>query len=235
MQLTSQNSGQYYSTQINIFSLPGLLFVLAIHGALFYGLWKQEMIPPPEQMVTLFADFVSAPMPEKTSTARLEPAEIKPQPIKKPEVKPQPRLVSKTPALPKEQIVAAPPVSETALEPEAESIPEPIVVAQPSQMPNGPVTLTSELSVSCPKLNAPSYPSHSRRLGEEGKLVLRVELDTDGQIDTAEVINSSGHARLDNAALTAVKSWQCESPIRDGYTVRAVALQPFNFVLQGNN
>ncbi len=235
MQLISQNPGKYFGTQKHLPSLPGLLFVLAIHGALFYGLWKQEMIPPPEQMVTLFADFVSTPVPEKTSAARLEPAEIKPQPIKKPETKPQPRLVSKAPALPKEQIVAAPPMPESTLEPEIDPIPKPAVVAQPSQMPSGPVTLASELSVSCPKLNAPSYPPRSRRLGEEGKLVLRVELDTSGQVDMAEVIDSSGYSRLDNAALAAVKDWQCESPIRNGHSVRAVALQPFNFVLQGNN
>ena len=89
-------------------------------------------------------------------------------------------------------------------------------------------------SVSCPKLTAPDYPAISRRMGEEGKLVLRVELDETGHIDEAKVINSSGYDRLDAAALTAVKSWQCNPSLRNGQPVRAVALQPFNFVLQGN-
>jgi len=94
--------------------------------------------------------------------------------------------------------------------------------------------LSSELSVSCPTLTPPEYPAISRRMGEEGKLVLRVELDESGRIDDAKVINSSGYERLDAAALTAVKSWQCNPSLRNGQPVRAVALQPFNFVLQGN-
>ncbi|MDZ4251209.1 MAG: energy transducer TonB, partial [Sulfuritalea sp.] len=32
----------------------------------------------------------------------------------------------------------------------------------------------------------------------------------------------------------AVRSWRCNPPQRDGQAVRAVALQPFKFVLQGN-
>lgn len=101
-------------------------------------------------------------------------------------------------------------------------------------MPAGPVTLSSELSVSCPKLEAPVYPAISRRMGEEGKLVLRVELNEKGYVDNAKVINSSGYERLDNAALTAVKGWHCNPAQRDGQPARAIALQPFNFVLQGN-
>jgi protein TonB len=94
--------------------------------------------------------------------------------------------------------------------------------------------LSSELAVSCPKLTPPEYPAISRRMGEEGKLILRVELDENGHIDNAKVLNSSGYERLDAAALSAVKSWQCNPSLRDGQPVRAVALQPFNFVLQGN-
>ena len=112
--------------------------------------------------------------------------------------------------------------------------PEPEIATRPAQMQTGPVTLTSELAVSCPELNAPDYPPISRRMGEEGKLVLRVELDESGRVDNAEVINSSGYSRLDEAAMTAVKSWQCKPPLRDGEPARAIALQPFNFVLQGN-
>ena len=114
--------------------------------------------------------------------------------------------------------------------------PEPVVEAPPSapQMPAGPVTLSSELSVACPHLNAPVYPALSRRLGEEGKLVLRVELDESGQVNIAQVVNSSGYKRLDEAAMTAVKTWRCNPPMRSGNPVRAIALQPFNFVLQGD-
>ncbi len=236
MQSLSLNNIGYIGTRRKSLSLPILSFVVAIHAALFYGLWQQKTTPLPEQTVTLFADFITAPVPETTPKKTPEPPPAKLQPIKKPEPKPkQPRLVSKAPALPDEPAVAPPPPEpEPVLEPEIDQIPEPEVVTRPTQMQTGPVTLTSELSVSCPKLSAPNYPPLSRRMGEEGKLVLRVELDETGQIDKAEVISSSGYARLDNAALETVKSWQCQPPLRDGQPMRAIALQPFNFVLQGN-
>ena len=101
-------------------------------------------------------------------------------------------------------------------------------------MPAGPVTLSAELSVGCPQLNAPAYPPLSRRLGEEGKLVLRVELDEKGNVHVAQVVDSSGFKRLDEAAMAAVKTWRCNPPMRNGQPVRAIALQPFNFVLQGD-
>jgi protein TonB len=61
-----------------------------------------------------------------------------------------------------------------------------------------------------------------------------VELDEQGQIDAARVASSSGFARLDAAALAAVRDWRCHPATRNGQPVRAVALQPFKFVLQGN-
>ena len=234
MQLLSQKNTDYFGPQQNIVSLPGLLLVLAIHAGIFYGLWKNQLIPPPEQMVTLFADFITAPKPELAPTIAQDPPPAKLQPIKKPDPKPvQPRLVTKAPALPEEEPVAPMPEPEPVLEPEIEML-EPEVITQPAQMPAGPVTLTSELSVSCPTLSAPIYPSISRRMGEEGQLVLRVELDENGQVDTAVVVDSSGYPRLDEAAMTAVKDWQCRPPLRGGQPIRAIALQPFNFVLQGN-
>ena len=64
--------------------------------------------------------------------------------------------------------------------------------------------------------------------------MLKVELDESGQVNIAQIVNSSGHKRLDEAALAAVKTWRCNSPTRNGQRVRAIALQPFNFVLQGD-
>jgi len=230
MQSLSQKNFEYLEPRQKFISLPGLMFVLALHGALFYVLWSQELVTPPEQMATLFADVISLPAPQTKLKARSEPP-VKIQPIKKPQSKPkQQRLVAKAP---KPELVV-PPEPEPEQEIEPEIVPEPIIEAPLTQIQNEPVTLSSELSVSCPKLTAPIYPAISRRMGEEGKLVLRVELDENGRIDEALVVDSSGYDRLDNAALIAVKRWQCRPSTRNGQPVRAVALQPFNFVLQGN-
>ena len=91
-----------------------------------------------------------------------------------------------------------------------------------------------ELAVACPERTPPRYPALSRRLGEEGIVVLRVELDETGRVAAAQVASSSGYARLDEAALAAVRTWRCTPAQRDGQPVRAVAMQPFKFILQGN-
>ncbi|MCB1985853.1 MAG: energy transducer TonB [Burkholderiales bacterium] len=236
MQSLSHKNIDYLGSKQNFISLPGLFVVLIVHGVLIYGLWNQRMLPPPEQMVTLFAEIISQPAPQQAPVVRQEPTPAKLRPVKKPEPKPEiKKLATKAPVLPKQEPIVLPepePVQEPIIE--QESIPEPVTEVPPRQMDTGPVTLSSELSVSCPKLTAPAYPAISRRMGEEGKLVLRVELDETGHIDDAHVIDSSGYERLDNAALEAVKSWQCRPSMRNGQPVRAVALQPFNFVLQGN-
>ncbi|MDR4515149.1 energy transducer TonB [Nitrosomonas sp.] len=229
--LTRKNV-DYLGSKQNIISLPGLLFVLVAHGVLAYILWNQRLVPAPEQMVTLFAEIISQPAPKAAPEPKQEPAPAKLKPVKKPESKPEiKRLATKAPQLPEPAPVVQPDPEPVV---EQEVFPEPVAKVPPRQMETGPVTLSSELSVSCPKLTAPTYPAISRRMGEEGKLVLRVELDENGHIDEAQVVDSSGYARLDNAALEAVKNWQCRPSMRNGQPVRAIALQPFNFVLQGN-
>jgi protein TonB len=233
MHSLSRKNIEYLEQRQRLISLPGLLFVIAVHAALFYFLWNQRLIPHPEQAMTLFAELITPPAPITPPKAAPEPAPVKLQPAKKPVVKPkQEQLAAKTPApVQKKQAEPAPEPPKPAVQVK-ESAPAP--AASPKPAPAAPVALSSELAVSCPKLTPPEYPAISRRMGEEGKLILRVELDENGHIDNAKVLNSSGYERLDAAALSAVKSWQCNPSLRDGQPVRAVALQPFNFVLQGN-
>ncbi|TXI40849.1 MAG: energy transducer TonB [Nitrosomonas sp.] len=229
MQSLSRNNIGYLGSEQRAITLPGLLCVLIIHAGLFYFLWHQRLTPPPEQMVALFANLITLPPPVSVT----EPPVAKPQPVKKPAVvKPkQERLAAKAPVTSKQDAYVEPSPAPPAAEQTKAADP---VVAPPAPMQTGPVALAAELSVSCSKLTAPVYPAISRRMGEEGKVELRVELDENGRVDTINIINSSGYQRLDAAALAAVKSWQCNPSLRNGQPVRAVALQPFNFVLQGN-
>lgn len=236
---------RYHSTFSTI-SIGSLLFVLVTHAALLYGMWHHGFSTEDTQTITLSAEMIAPPQPisEVPEATKVDlKSEPKPEPPKKPKVvkkiQPQPKnrqLVSNAPAAPKEKYVAPPPpILEPDHEPEVEQMEEiePVAEARPAQMQTGPVTLSSELSVSCPELNAPSYPEHSRRSGEEGRLTLQVELDESGHVSETIVVNSSGYSRLDNAALDAVKTWRCKPAVRDGQPVRAIALQPFNFIIQG--
>lgn len=233
MHSLSRKNIEYLEQRQRFISLPGLLFVIAVHAALFYFLWNQRLIPHPEQAMTLFAELITPPAPVTPPKAAPEPAPVKLQPAKKPVVKPkQEQLAAKSPVSAEKKQAEPAPEPPKPAEQVKESAPAPAATPKPAQA--APVALSSELAVSCPKLTPPEYPAISRRMGEEGKLILRVELDENGHIDNAKVLNSSGYERLDAAALSAVKSWQCNPSLRDGQPVRAVALQPFNFVLQGN-
>jgi protein TonB len=54
----------------------------------------------------------------------------------------------------------------------------------------------------------PAYPSLSRRLGEEGRVVLRVFVSPTGHPDKVDLANGSGYPRLDAAAREAVAQWR---------------------------
>ena len=200
---------------------PSLLFVLALHAAAIYGLWSHRLLPTPTEAATLFVNFIAPPAPQKAAEPMRPAAAPKPRPIEKQQTS---QLVAETPAVVATDYVAPPPLAKPAA----------VIEAPAMALPVGPVAISSELAVACPERPAPGYPALSRRLGETGKVVLRVELDEQGLVAAARVETTSGYERLDQAALAAVKTWRCNPPRRDGQPVRAVARQPFHFVLQGS-
>lgn len=54
----------------------------------------------------------------------------------------------------------------------------------------------------------PTYPAISRRMSEEGTVRLKVLVDERGRAQDVAVAKSSGFARLDNAAMEAVRRWR---------------------------
>jgi protein TonB len=77
----------------------------------------------------------------------------------------------------------------------------------------------------------PVYPAMSRRLGEEGKIVLRVRVSRDGLPLTVEISQSSGFTRLDEAAKSAVERWRFVPARQGDAPVEAAVLVPLNFTL----
>jgi periplasmic protein TonB len=96
------------------------------------------------------------------------------------------------------------------------------------------------LPIAPPSFNAdylhnppPKYPPLSRRLGEAGRVVLRVLVSTGGNAKRVELRTSSGSRRLDGAALETVQRWKF-APARQGDTpVAAWVLVPILFTLEG--
>lgn len=129
--------------------------------------------------------------------------------------------------------------------PEMPFIEIPITTASPNaitvQVRNTPVPAPAPREDrSVPKLVAaveylrepsPRYPPQSRRLREEGLVVLRVLIDERGAACEIEIESSSGYVRLDHAAREAVERAAFRPYLEDGAPRRALVLIPIEFSL----
>ncbi len=77
----------------------------------------------------------------------------------------------------------------------------------------------------------PVYPAMSKRLGEQGKTIVRVLIGVDGLPRSATIRQSSGYERLDEAARTAVMSWRYVPGKRNGVVEPMEFNVPVNWVL----
>jgi protein TonB len=94
----------------------------------------------------------------------------------------------------------------------------------PPSMKSSPRSLASALN-SC-------YPSASRRLNEEGRVIVTVTIGTDGKMVDTKTAQSSGFERLDGAAECVIRKLSFNPGKRDGQPVEAQATLPITFKLQ---
>jgi len=78
----------------------------------------------------------------------------------------------------------------------------------------------------------PPYPPLSKRMGEQGRVVIRARIEVNGSASKAEVRTSSGYERLDQAALQTVKRWRYLPGKRAGVPEAMWFNIPINFVLE---
>lgn len=80
---------------------------------------------------------------------------------------------------------------------------------------------------------APVYPQALRDAGIGGRVVVRGVIGTDGRVESAEVVRSSGNSTLDNNALSAFYKWRFSAAKNDaGQKVRCYFVQGFPFVIE---
>ena len=77
----------------------------------------------------------------------------------------------------------------------------------------------------------PAYPAISRRLGEQGQVMIRVLISKDGKATQGEIAQSSGFTRLDQAALETVLLWRYLPGTRDGIAQDMWFTVPINYRL----
>lgn len=215
--------------------LSGIAAAVALHAIVIALLLQLE---PVRSAITaampITVSLISPPKPV------VEPKPLPPKPKPKPRVQrlkrvPKPPVITAAPEVSAEWLAPSPPRPE-ALPPiempaPVAVAPAPAPVAAPPAPPPPPLTPPS---FNAAYLNnpAPSYPALSRRIGEEGRVLLRVHVSEQGLATQVQLRTSSKHPRLDEAALEAVRRWRFVPARRGDQPVAAWVLVPISFSLR---
>jgi protein TonB len=78
----------------------------------------------------------------------------------------------------------------------------------------------------------PEYPAEALQRRLEGRVVLRVKIDTGGRVAATSVLRSSGHPILDEAASQAVLRWRFDPPMRFGVAISTEVAVPVRFRIE---
>jgi protein TonB len=221
-------------------AIAGGVVLLHVAGlwALQAGLLRRaaEIVVP----VRILTETVAPPEPKVEPPRLPPPAPRRNEPVKQP-----PRKMERAPPpAPKPQrAIAAPPAPEAPLSvvtPEPAAAPAAAAPAAPAEAGagasagaagTGKVELPSS-DASYLQNPAPVYPTISKRLGEQGKVIVRVLIGKDGTPQRAELKRSSGFDRLDRAALDYVMKCRYV-PGKVGGEPQAMWYEaPVNFVLE---
>lgn len=208
-----------------------VLAVLLLHGgalwALQSGLLRKvaELVVPAEILVEMAAP--EAAQPEKPAPVPAPVAARVPQ--ARPITPPTPTTLAVQEATPSTTELATVAASttlattHTAASPQASA---PTVQAAPAAL----VLPSSDADyLNNPR---PPYPPMSKRLREQGKVVVRTLIGVDGTAQQAEIKQSSGFDRLDQAALATALRWRYVPGKRAGIAETMWFNLPFTFVLE---
>ena len=200
-----------------------LALIVGLHGLVIAGALTATMRPEMAQLMReIQVRLIEIPPPE---APRLRPEPPKPQP------RVQQPVVRREPAPLPSVVTAAPEAPAPA--PSFSVPPQPAAPAAEVALPPAPPAPVTPARFDADYLHnpAPAYPAMSRRLGEQGRVVLHVRVLANGTAAQVEVKSSSGFPRLDQAASDAVGKWRFVPSRRGDEPIDAWVLVPINFAL----
>lgn len=208
--------------------------VLVFHAMAIWALQTGLIMRVAEVIVPVevLAQIIELPTPKVAPALPASPEPVK-QVVAKPKQLTQaaPTLLAvpdavPTPNAPSVQPIAAPASFTPSVPVAAVAAPAPPAPAAPAK-----ISLPSSDAdyLSNPK---PSYPPMSKRMGEQGKAIIRVLIGVDGLPQKAELRQSSGFERLDQSALATVMKWRYVPGKRDGIPEAMWFSVPISFVLE---
>lgn len=209
-----------------------LLAIVALHVIVITALVRAGIIETPQVVHIIQAALVRPPVPEEVKPPTEPPKPPQPRREAKPAPQPpKPVPVLAAAATPTEvpQAVVPPPDPKPELPPISAPPAPPVAAAPPAPPPPlAPPRFDADY-LDNPK---PPYPPLSRRMGEQGRVVLRVHVTPDGAAGEVLLATSSGSPRLDESALATVRRWKFVPARRGTEAVAAWVLVPIAFTLK---
>lgn len=211
----------------NLTSAWFFLLVLGIHGGAI-GLMLFSPATPIASTERLTVQGIIIPAvaqaPVQMPPPVADPVPVAPTvtPVKKPQP-PKPKPVrSRAPAP----------------EPLADPVSPAVETLAPTTAPTAVAPSSEAVAITPPQADAdhlnnprPAYPPLSRRLREEGTVILDVLILADGRVGDVRLKKSSGFKRLDDTAIRAVKRWRYQPARRGDETIDHWYPQPVEFSL----
>ena len=234
---------------------------LALHAAGLAGvglagmMWSHEEVRgggavAPEEVAgdePMFLDFQIEPAevasPEQSLTEAVEMAEPAPGPPVAAESSPTPVLPEVTPPkvdrlydsarVEPRPAPARPAVAKSA---GVQTKPKPQASGQPSAARREGTAKSPTAGImshaSATYAPEPVYPADARRRRVEGSVVVRIAVSVSGRTDRAWIERSSGHADLDQAALSAAGKMRCVPAMRGGQPAAEQLRRTYTFRLK---
>ena len=210
--------------------LPYLLLAIALHLTLLaWPMAWSAHAPAPAPIAELAVVIHTAPTPAAPMAAAPPPSPSKATVAQHAPV-PTPRRPP--------TIVAAPsPEAQPLASVAPSSLPEPAHTASSSgagaSHTQGNARTPPRFDAAYLHNPAPAYPTASRRLGEEGKVLLRVRVSPEGRSVAVDIEKTSNFERLDEAARNAVQRWRFVPAHHGEEAVEGVVIVPIAFRLDG--
>lgn len=211
------------NSQPLIWTFVALLTAAVFAGALKWGKVTIDLPKPPIQKAQFIdLNFIQIQKPKSTSTPQPSPQPTAPvippvespvpEPITQPEPEPSPTPKADPAIIKKQNQAKAARERELARKrieekrrqklnaQKAENARKKAATAVARQR-----TVSKPSGISQPK---PKYPPAARRAGQQGTVTLSFTIGSSGEVISARIAKSSGYILLDNAALSAIRSWR---------------------------
>lgn len=200
--------------------LPWFLAALILHGCALAWLVRWPALAAPTVPTVMSVALVS---PVPTITPNQPPAAAKPLPLARPTPP-----VKALPAIPASFSTAAAPAPDGPVLQAANATP----ITTPAAAVGTAAITAARFDADYLQNPAPIYPRAAKRMGEQGRVMLRAHVLPSGQPESVEVKATSGSPRLDEAALEAVRRWRFVPAHHGDQAVSSWVVIPISFSLE---